>query len=1289
MTSRHVFTQRLKSGVLFSAPGNMLAMPEGGWGDDTPMNRSRKPKKKVKNRGLDQFSHWVAKVTPFDEPYDDIGSFTPDKDTRNSEYRPYSIPPYPEPPVRPVEAEIPEVTLCLPMLSVSLTATVDGTVAHTELVQKFHNPSDEIIDGAKHVFPLYDGAVITSFECTIGDERRVRGVVKPKAQSRKEFEEAVRDRVAAPALLEEHTPEIFETSLGNIPANTTVEINITYVQDLKVVMMETEATEGIALTIPMSIAPRYSKSPIEWEPASRVPEEKLDIWIKVMNNGKVNHEGCDEESGYLLQFEGSKPVEYSNMLEKDASTKTYYVWHHESEHPVLRKDFVFVIQMNEDHQIKSRAIACAADDKGLAAMRVNIRPNDLFRNAITPQSFTGEILFLLDQSGSMGWSNGSPGYGRRLTGGRKIDVMREAMLLALSGIPSTCIFNIISWGSATVGLWGNSQPHTEENIREAKSYVSQMEANMGGTDLLRALEAVVKRRVQERESTQIIILTDGELEPEDSIQFIWKKRQLFGDKVRFFALGIGDEVSHRLVESIAECGGGYSDVVHTTQTPRWHDRLNRLLKSALEPNSWSCDIDLGSGFERKNLVDYNLAQDNAADGSNIPYIQAPFPISSLHPFSFASISFLIDLRHGGTIPKTVTINTTTPGAKRKTYELSIEISSGSDGTIHRLVAKSVLLDLQDEMKRGTSETNVAKANAENIGTTYSITSKWTSFVAVSESQPTQTVEEQKMNHYKALFDEIDIEELLNAADDDESTTSGSLSSIGYGTRQSPRMNTMGPPQVLGIMRSSESFEYGRHLESANRIPIPAPMPLHYAPPPPPVMSSRPFTHGQSAPSQRADSSFEEEEVLDHTRADTADGSPQYRASHLTPSTAQDSPIHELMDDAPADTAKPGDVEAYAQAVARKRASKSSYPLPFRPMGNRRPRLPKDYAYDGNSDDDAAQDSPPRITAQSASSPRTPSRDQDGQVFEPVPLPNPIVASKGLTKSIHRVMKSAEGKVADEPTVQPRADRGFFERGSSVVSARSPLEHGFPYRRYPVVNSETNTIKSGNAEPWCSDHDSDHDERSQSSVGSPSPPPTVYGPLDWQFAMECQDGQGFFDLSGKTQYLHLHFCPETAKKFGPKISELLHNSTTPEQERDDISARVLDTLMMIECYKTHRAQEEDTWDLMMERAWDAVISVLGLSDEEEELEELVGHLRGAMMHAHYIAATGVTDSEKDGDTVNTVRCPACNVVWRTTKRFWCPFDHDYDNEADEILNWDDFWKHQVGRGHVVCTQTVMY
>ncbi|RBR12074.1 hypothetical protein FVER53590_04428 [Fusarium verticillioides] len=1509
MASRHVFTQRLKSGVIFSAPGNLLAMPEGGWGDDIPITRPKRPKRKVQGRGLGHFPHWIAKVAPYDEAYDDIGSFTPVKDTRGvgNEYRPYSISPYPKTEVETAAPKIPEVTLCLPMLSVSLTVTVDGTVAHTELVQKFHNPSDIIIDAAKHVFPLYDGAVITSFECTIGDERRVRGVVKPKVQARKEFEEAMRDKVAAPALLEEHTPEIFETSLGNIPANTTVEIRITYVQELKVVMMESEATEGIALTIPMSIAPRYSKAPIEWEPASRVPEERLDLWIRVLDNGKVNHEGCDEESGHLLQFEGSRPGEYFNLSEKDSAPKNYYVWHHVSEPAVLRKDFVFVVQMNEGHQIKSRAIACPVDDKSLAAMMVHIRPNDLFRNAIIPQSFTGEILFLLDQSASMGWTNGSPDYGRRHTGARKIDVMREAMLLALSGIPSTCVFNVISWGSATMGLWETSRPHTKENIREAKTYVSQVEADMGGTDLLRALESTLKRRVQDRGSTQIIILTDGELEPEDSIQFIWKKRQLFGDSLRFFALGIGDEVSHRLVESIAECGGGYSDVVHTTQTPRWHDRLNRLLKSALEPNSWSCDIDLGSGFERKSLVDYMLEQ-QTSDSHKTPYIQAPFPISSLHPFSFASISFLIDLRHGGELPKTVTISTTTDGAKKKTYGLPIETVSGNDGTIHCLVAKSVLLDLQDQIKRGTTETEVAKANAENIGMTYSITSKWTSFVAVSENQPAQTVEEQKMNHYKALFDEIDIDELLNNVSGDETSTSGSSSgsviSMAYGPLLSAgRSSIAGPPMSHYHVIPENRLTTARVLKSAGEIPIPPPMPKPCPPARPPAGMGLPSKFGGSS---RGEPQALEKRSLGGYSDESGDSLRPTCITLTDPETpgearrsggrdefianrslgischSNEGPRRTPYEDLDS-SGSPAQAASDVLIPTRERVyedSSSGF------IGHDFPQYPKDSAWkeqesllraptettDGSQSDitppmtefvqvreaaaAAAKSPTDELYAPEAPIPRgsepaytEPSALEDGQPSSvgpyvppapPIPAglfrPWSITTSESVSERFGQSRKNVQADVDDETMVPPNANRGFaipagnltpevtrvirvvrksrsrarydsypedgmstrssfsddvLERGSRALmgndddgpgdevselssskpkglpvgtcgdksynsdadtervpnmSSRArglspggaaerlqppcatsryispgqalssqahslPKDYGwepqfahetvpggpkFPtYKAMPIPNTRFQDFftgcsvkqRRGASNRWGSDYDSDDSSRSRGISEPSSSQSNVFGPLDWQFAMECQDGQGLFDLYEKRPSLHLHFCPETATKFGLRISELLSNSSTPEEERDDVSARILDTLMMIECYKTHRAQEEDTWDLMMERAWDAVISALGLADEEETLEELAGQLRGAMLHAHYVAATGVKDSEKDEGSVGAVRCPACDVVWSTTRRFFCPFDHESD-DADEFMNWDAFWKHQVDQGHVVCPRKVV-
>ncbi|KAH7159379.1 hypothetical protein DER46DRAFT_611667 [Fusarium sp. MPI-SDFR-AT-0072] len=308
MASRHIPTQRLMSGVLFSAPNDMQAMPAEGWGGEgTPFYPRKKTRSNI--QGLENPTPIGRCINDYPtgetaEPSISVPRYDDPPSVRNlncfAQYTNFCKAPQDSTSKRPLSPDTPGPTLCLPVLSVSLTATVDGTLAHTELTQVYQNPSEIIIPEAKHVFPLYDGVVITSFECTIGDERRIRGVVKPRAQARREYEEALQDRVKAPALLEEHTPEIFETSLGNIPAMTTLEIKITYVQQLKVVMMETQATEGIALIIPTSIAPRYSRSPPEWEPLSRLPVDKLDIWVKVVDDGRVKahgrwsscHSGC-------------------------------------------------------------------------------------------------------------------------------------------------------------------------------------------------------------------------------------------------------------------------------------------------------------------------------------------------------------------------------------------------------------------------------------------------------------------------------------------------------------------------------------------------------------------------------------------------------------------------------------------------------------------------------------------------------------------------------------------------------------------------------------------------------------------------------------------------------------------------------------------------------------------------------------------------------------------------------------------------------------------------------------
>lgn len=80
-----------------------------------------------------------------------------------------------------------------------------------------------------------------------------------------------------------------------------------------------------------------------------------------------------------------------------------------------------------------------------------------------------------------------------------------------------------------------------------------------------------------RSSTQIIIITDGELEEDSILAYVWKTRQQLGHDTRFFALGIGTRVPHRLIGRIGEFGGGYGEIVDIEAHPRWSDRLMDML----------------------------------------------------------------------------------------------------------------------------------------------------------------------------------------------------------------------------------------------------------------------------------------------------------------------------------------------------------------------------------------------------------------------------------------------------------------------------------------------------------------------------------------------------------------------------------------------------------------------------------------------------------------------------------------------------------------------------------------
>jgi hypothetical protein len=97
---------------------------------------------------------------------------------------------------------------------------------------------------------------------------------------------------------------------------------------------------------------------------------------------------------------------------------------------------------------------------------------------------------------------------------------------------------------------------------DAESYVThEFKADLGGTNLLGALKKVVLSRVSFA-TTDVIVLTDGEIwDLDETVKFVKQTKLQSEGRVRFFSLGIGNAVSHELVEGIAKAGGGYAEVI--------------------------------------------------------------------------------------------------------------------------------------------------------------------------------------------------------------------------------------------------------------------------------------------------------------------------------------------------------------------------------------------------------------------------------------------------------------------------------------------------------------------------------------------------------------------------------------------------------------------------------------------------------------------------------------------------------------------------------------------------------
>lgn len=627
---------------------------------------------------------------------------------------------------RAVAAEQDRSKAILPPYSTTVAVQAVHDTAKFTITHLFWNEGNGIKQGS-YQFPLPLDATVTDFSCRIGTDRIIRGKIKPNEEARQDFDAAVQqDRIAG--LVEKKTSELFNTSLGNIPSRTKMKSELSFICHLKHKVSSTGdiARDIFTLTLPTCLAPRYGQMPpcVELRPPGRQLlrfEANILTAEEMISVKSPTHRIVVERRG------GHLPVQrWEDFAQRQqdpaADLKTAFIKLEEGM-TNLDKDIVVNIETAIPGNSKTPHASLERHPtfENSAAVQLTLPASFMLR--AERYEHDGEIVFVADRSGSME---------------DKIDGLRSALMFFIGGLPENRPFNIWCFGSHFTQLWPRSRPFNEQTKTEAVQYVRGFQADMSGTEILRVLKKIAASRGGYH-SMDVIVLTDGQVwRPEKTIDFVKQIRRTSESMVRYFCLGIGESVSHQLVEGIAKAGGGYAEVITSASHGGWEDRVVAVLDAAKTGHVSPFGLELEWA-------------DNSPQGQSICYT-SPAKLSSISPFIRSRIFMMFDLEAGNEGPAYVVLKAHGNGDSIITERVPIARLRNPDSVIHKFAARALLGDLE----RGESPLHMqrdmgmapekfaqlVRNEAVRIGCKWSLVSKWTSFCAVEEETPPEEIEEQ-------------------------------------------------------------------------------------------------------------------------------------------------------------------------------------------------------------------------------------------------------------------------------------------------------------------------------------------------------------------------------------------------------------------------------------------------------------------------------------------------------------------------------------------------------------------
>lgn len=411
-----------------------------------------------------------------------------------------------------------------PLKHTEADVSIAGNIADVRVTQVYQNRGTKPLEGI-YVFPASTRAAVYKVSMRIG-ERLIEAKIREKKQAQVEYQAAKREGKSA-SLLEQERPNVFRMSVANIMPNDEIRVELSYAELL---VPNDSIYEFIYPTV---VGPRYSNRPDESR-AGETPEPPQN-WVK----NPYLQEGEAPSNTFSFKAHINAGMNLSDVVSPTHHVNLSFPSATQAD-IALAKDENFggnrdliVRYRLADKKINSGLLLYEGQEENFFLMMLE-PPQRVEAEQIVPR----EYVFVLDVSGSM--------YGF------PIETAKVLLKDLAAHLKPSDHFNVVLFAGAASILSPASLPATKENIDSAIRLIDRQQGG-GGTELLPALRKALALPRVENSSRSIVVITDGYVDVEtEAFDLIANNL----GRANLFSFGIGSSVNRFLVEGLARAGAG-------------------------------------------------------------------------------------------------------------------------------------------------------------------------------------------------------------------------------------------------------------------------------------------------------------------------------------------------------------------------------------------------------------------------------------------------------------------------------------------------------------------------------------------------------------------------------------------------------------------------------------------------------------------------------------------------------------------------------------------------------------